>query len=314
MPRNPKQGAAPKRARKSQGTKQGAATSNCAPKPEPDTRVEDWLCRPRVHPAIFEDLPPERHTKSGRLRIAETESQEKAAERLRRREELAKHLNWSNERLASFKQLFGSYRDNPSVANYVRIKHEFPEVEIQVGLFDAGVDAPVALTKEFARRGVDPQLIARAVWDADESSIDALCLRLLELLVAKGQLPKSGPGYIENRRKAISDSIINYLIVVMLEALDWNEEMISVPASLVVLIREQLTGSNPDLHRMCLAEKRSENAAWLAATVAHGSRSFTVRDIAEATGIDKSTVQRLIEAAKAKIEAAKAKGGTSGTG
>ena len=63
-----------------------------------------------------------------------------------------------------------------------------------------------ALEDKFRKVGIDPDLIAAAL-DADEPSIDALCLHLLELLIARDKLPKDGPKHIEKRRNAISDTI-----------------------------------------------------------------------------------------------------------
>jgi len=239
-----------------------------------------WLRRPQVHTAAFEDLPR-----------GAVESPEIAAERARKSEELANRLDWSNERLALFKQLIVAYRNDPSVENYIRIRHEIPEVEIQVGLF-GGIEALFKLEKEFERQGIDPQLVAGSL-DADEPSIDALCLRLLELLAARGKLPKGGPGYIEKRRNAISDPTINYLVVEMLEALDRHGEAIRIPASLVVLIREQLCGSNPDLYQTYLSKERFQNAALAAGQYYHQTnKQISVRKFAAIAGVGKGTAAR----------------------
>src|SRR5258708_8258024 len=74
-----------------------------------------------------------------------------------------------------------------------------------------------------------------------------------------------GPGHIEKRRGAISDPMVNFLIATMLEALDWHEETFRVPASLIVLIREQLCGSNPDLYEAYLSREKRKRAAFVAA-------------------------------------------------
>jgi hypothetical protein len=140
-----------------------------------------WLRRLQVPTAAFEHLTPHFEELPA---IAEY--------RAREREELAKRLDWSGERLALFRKHIVAYKRNPTVANYVSIRHEFPEVEIQVGLF-GGLDALSELEEEFARRSVNSQLIRDSL-DANEHSIDALCLCLLELLVARSRLPKGGSG------------------------------------------------------------------------------------------------------------------------
>lgn len=154
--------------------------------------------------------------------------------------------------LALFKRLVVAYRNEYSIESYVAIKHEFPELEIQVGYF-GGFDVLLQLEKELAGQSINPQLVASSL-DGDEPSIDAVSLCLLELLIARSKLPKGGHGYIEKRRNATSDVTINYLIVVMLEALDWQGEEIRIPASLVVLIREQLCGSRQICSRCIVPE------------------------------------------------------------
>ena len=75
----------------------------------------------------------------------------------------------------------------------------------------------------------------------------------MERVVEREKIAKNEPGNIEKRRAAISDAMVNYLIVTILELCDWNEQEVRIPASLVVLIRHQLTGTNPDLHTAYLA-------------------------------------------------------------
>jgi len=272
-------------------TKRCASTSDQASRPETPLsglqRFEElarqkrraWLRRPQIHPSTFEE-PLEN----------EVETAEEVAERVRKGNELAKKLGWSEERLASFKQLVLGYEKHPTVANYLQIRYEFPEVEIQVGYF-GGIEALFSLEKEFASQGIDPMLIAGAL-DADEPEIDALCLQLLELLVTRGKLPKEGPGSIENRRKAISDATINYLIMEILEAIErW--EPLRIPASLVVLIREQLCGSNPDLHQLHLARERFRNAAHSAGQhFQQTGEQISVRKLAAAAGVSRGTAER----------------------
>ena len=239
-----------------------------------------WLRRPQIHPSTFEE-PLEN----------EVETAEEVAERARKGNELAKKLGWSEERLASFKQLVLGYEKHPTVANYLQIRHEFPEAEIQVGYF-GGIEALFALEKEFASQGIDPMLIA-GVLDANEPGIDALCLRLLELLISKDKLPKEGLGFIEKRRKAISDATINYLIIEILEGVERCGRSVRIPASLLVLIREQLCESNPDLHQQYLSRERFRNAAFSAGQhFQQTGKPISVRKLAAAAGVSRGRAER----------------------
>ena len=209
--------------------KRRATKSDLAAKSEPALNAEQryaepawqgriaWLRRPQIHPSMFEE--PRENEVEG--------TAEQVAERARKVNELTKKLGWSEERPASLKQLVLGYEKHPTVANYLRIRHEFPEAEIQVGN-SGGIEALFALEKAFASQGIDPMLIA-GVLDGNEPGIDALCLCLLELLVSKDKLPKEGPGFIEKRRKAISDATIDYLIVEILEGVERCDDLSASP-------------------------------------------------------------------------------------
>ena len=93
--------------------------------------------------------------------------------------------------MASFQKLFAEYQRSSSIATYLKIRRSFPEVEISAILF-----LPLSYTfeDELERLRIG-HLVGRAL-DADEHNVDALCLRLMELLVERDALPKSGPGHI----------------------------------------------------------------------------------------------------------------------
>jgi hypothetical protein len=193
-----------------------------------------WLSRPRLHTAIFAEVA--RHEEIIEQGGAILSSDDPA----QKTEEVAKKLGWSTHRLDIFTQVAAAYHRNPTIENYVRVRRLFPEVEIQVAHF-GGIEALFALESRFREQGINPDLVAAAL-DGDEPSIDALCLHLLECLITRGNLPRDGPGYIKKRRNAISDPTVNYLILEMLETLDWHDEQFRIPASLVVL---NPNGSSP---------------------------------------------------------------------
>ena len=271
-------------------TKRRASIPDPTPKPESTISAAQrfaehvlqkrraWYRRPHIPRWVCED-PPDNA-------LEDPEDVEQA----RKQNELAKKLGWEPERLAGFKQLVLRYEKEPTIANYLQIRRDFPETEIEVGYFGGGIDAPFELEEKFAGHGIDPMLLLGASL-ADEPDIDALCLQVLELLVTRGKLPKEGPGFIEKRRKAISDATINYLIVEILEATQRYTR--SIPASLVVLIREQLCGSNPDLHQQYLAGVRFRNAASIAEQhLQQTGERISVRKLAAAAGVSRGTASR----------------------
>ena len=243
-----------------------------------------WLNRPRIHTALIEDVVKDEN-------LATPDAIERQQQRARKLDELAKAIHLSGERLEAFKQLVFSYRRKPTIENYVRIRRQFPEVEIQVVRF-GGFEILFAFEEEFKKNGIDPQLVVRML-DADEPSIDELSLCLMERLIAKDNLPKDGPGYLESRRNAISEATVNYLIAVMLEALDWNDAEIRIPASLIVLIRDRLCGTNPDLHTEYLSREHRKNAAIVAGQIFNArGEGISVRKLAKALTVPLSTAAR----------------------
>jgi hypothetical protein len=254
-----------------------------------------WLRRPRLHTAVFadawrDDQIADECAKHGAVIVEPELFQRKRDNQRKEIERTTKNLGWSNERLAVFKQLVVAHRREPTIENYVRVRRTFPEVEIQISQF-AGIEMLFALEDNFKKVGIDPNLIGAAL-DADEPSIDALCLHLLELLIARSRLPKDGPKHIEKRRNAISDSTVNYLISEMLEALDWHDETFRIPASLVVLIRHQLCAVKPDLHEEYLSRERRHNAALTLAQTLKPNERLSINKLAATLGIPRSTAAR----------------------
>ena len=252
-----------------------------------------WLQRPRLHLAIFERVwRDDEIAKLGGKLVGEKARKEKA-ERAHKVWAIAKKLRWSDKRLTMFKQVVVEFRRNQTIQNYLRVRRQFPEVEIQIGAF-AGIDPLVMLENEFRKQGVDPELVAGSL-DADEPSIDALCLRLMERMVEREKISKDEPGHMQKRRAAITDTMVNYLIVTILESLDWNEQEVRIPASLVMLIRHQLTGTKPDLHTVYLAKERLQNIAISVALNLQPNEKLSINKLASLAGIPRSTAARWLK-------------------
>jgi hypothetical protein len=258
-----------------------------------------WLGRPQIHPAIFEDV-----TKCEECALAAKfgGSTQVSERRARKLNDLMNTLGLSGERRALFKQLVIGYRREPTIESYIQIRRKFPEVEIQIGQLGGLEALLVFLLEDFEKQGVDTCLVAAALNDGDEPSLDALSLHLLECLVARSKLPRDGVGYIEKRRSAISDANVNYLISEMLEGLDWHGEMVRVPASLIVLIRHQLCAGMPEMHQTFLSRRRRLAAAVRAAEWFKPGEKISVRKLASVTGIPRSTAARYLADEKFKEE------------
>jgi hypothetical protein len=193
-----------------------------------------------------------------------------------------------------FRKLAAAYEEEPTLENYLRLRRDIPEAEIDVGLF-GGLDQVEILDGELHKHGIAPELVVGSL-DAYEPDIDELSLRLMECLVARSKLPKEGPGHITRRQNAISDTIVAYLIAMMLEAIEWNKSNpIVIPSSLIVLIRDRLCGASPDLRKEYLSWQRRKDAASLAAQHFRAEERITVRKLVKLTHVGRSTAQRWLD-------------------
>jgi hypothetical protein len=246
---------------------------------------EKWLRRRRIHLGQEEEF-----SKVGRF-------PPDPSELARGANELGKQLGLSGRRLTLFKRCVVEHRNYPTVENYMRIRRKFPELDVHVGRF-GGQNAVCMMHDKLQGQGIDVSLVLDAL-KLDEYSIDMLSLCLLERLVARGKLPKHGPGYIEKRRTAISDITVNYLLSEILTAVDWSNANIRLPASFIVLVRQQLCGEIPDLLAEYLLLAKRHQSMHAAAEYFHRTKQkISIGKLASATGVSRSTAARWLNDAK----------------
>ena len=253
-----------------------------------------WLERPRLHTAIFERVYRDEEmakyfADNGGKIILDTEKNSRVRD-CQKVTNIAKNLGWSDQHLELFTQLVVAYTRDPSIENYLRVRKTFPDVDIQVASF-GGMEAVYKLEPEFRALGIDPGLVAGGM-DGVEPSIDALSLRILECIADREKI-SDGPGHIEKRRAAISDSMVAYLIAIMLESYDWNDdETFRVPASLIVLVRHQLCGLEPDLSAEVRRREHQQNVALDIGRELKPGEQPSARKVEREHGIPRNTVAR----------------------
>ena len=188
-----------------------------------------------------------------------------------------------------FSRLSREFKANPTIENYVKLRRENPNEEIEVAI-TGGLEwlfANEQLVKDF---DIPPQLVASAL-DADPASISELSLRLMERLIERKEAEKSGKTHLVSRRGAIGDSLVNYLINMMLDSLDWNDEL-HIPRDLIVLIRHQIGGETSDWEKKLAIHENQSKAVWVALHLSQEGRDLSYRAIGKELGVNATTVMR----------------------
>jgi hypothetical protein len=195
----------------------------------------------------------------------------------------------SKDDIGGFSLLTRAYKDDPTIENYVALRRQHPNATIQVAITGAleWVWGNEEILKQF---GIDPYMVSGAL-DADPSDISELSLQLLELIIERKKLEKAGKTHVVSRGVAISDTLVNYLINMMLDALDWNDDLF-IPRDLIVLIRHQTGGAATDWDRVEeLKELRTKAIITAVELVAEGKLP-TIRAVARKLGVSATTVMR----------------------
>jgi hypothetical protein len=201
-----------------------------------------------------------------------------------------------------FSELSKAFKRNPTIENYVKMRRENPNDEIEVS-FTNGLDWLFANSDVLRENGIDPQWFASAL-DANEEAISKLSLHLLEKIVERSRLEKSGETHVMSRGVAISDSLVNYISAVMLDALSWNDDLY-IPRDLLVLLRYQIIGDEPSQLKQLEAHLLEDRIAYIGAQILEYGGQVTTREIAKILNINASTVSRIFPGEKLQIESKK---------
>jgi hypothetical protein len=182
-----------------------------------------------------------------------------------------------------------SYKSDPSIENYIKLRREDPDAEIEVSVI-GGIDQLFYMESELRRFGIDPELAVGAM-DADPSAISELSLQLMEKIIERRKLSKEGGTHLTRRGLVIPDKLIDWIICCSLDALSWTDNL-EIPRDLIVLIRERLCGSNPEYEQASRAHQQRMRAAIIGGQLKARGVTPTLRMLAELLGVAPSTVKR----------------------
>lgn len=184
------------------------------------------------------------------------------------------------------------YKTNPTLENYVKLRRENPDAEIEVAIH-GGLDQLFYMVNELEKFGIDPSEMA-SVFDADPSYISQIALQLMEKLLEVKSMRDAGQTHLIRRGLAVPDKLIDWFIKCALDSLSWNNEL-EIPRDLIVLIRERLGGAVSDYLTAARVDHMKSNAVSISAQLKAKGIKPTYRMVGNALGVSASTVMRWFE-------------------
>jgi hypothetical protein len=189
----------------------------------------------------------------------------------------------------AFSELSKAFKAAPTLEHYLELRRQNPGKLIEVST-SWSLDWVMSNDERLQELGIPTRDVVRSL-DADEAAASRLSLRLIELLVERRARESSGETHLVGRGEAVSDSLINYLIAMMLDALDWNDNM-TIPRDLIVLIKHQLGADVSAEAKGQEVKHRRETAQWGAARLRAQGEAGSLRQIASMMRVSPSTVLR----------------------
>lgn len=189
------------------------------------------------------------------------------------------------------KKLSREFKDDPTIDHYLQLRRDHPEKEIEIAITD-GMEWLFFNQKLLEKIGIDPMQFAGAL-DADTEAISEISLRLLKHLIDRKKAERTGKTHLVSRNEAISDTMVNYMIATMLDAMSWNGEL-SIPRDLIVLIRHQLGFGQGNKNSKQLASKElKNNVLRTGARLLEQGQTISTRKIASCLNVNASTISRM---------------------
>lgn len=200
--------------------------------------------------------------------------------------------NFGSSEAGGFNEITKKYKADPSIENYVRLRRDDPDAEIEVSVV-GGFESMFYMRDELARYGIDPELLG-GILDADQDAISEIALRVMEKIVEAQAIADDGETHLIRRGLAIPEKLIDWIICCSLDALSWTDDL-TIPRDLIVLVRERLGGSNLHYEKAGEIRQNKQNAALIAGQLMARGINPTFKIIGEALKVAPSTVKRWFE-------------------
>jgi hypothetical protein len=183
-----------------------------------------------------------------------------------------------------------AFKANPSLENYLALRRANPDAQIEVAVF-GGIDSLFAMEEELKAFGIAAHPLMTGVLDADQEAISDLSLILIERIVSARRLAAQGETHLIRRGLAMPDSLIDWLINVMLDAQSWNNTL-DLNRDLIVLIRERLGGATQHYQQVAEVYHKRRSAVWIGAQLKARGVDPTLRVLADYLKVAPSTIAR----------------------
>ncbi len=192
----------------------------------------------------------------------------------------------------NFNVLTKAYKRNPTIENYLTLRRENPEGEIEVAIH-GGIDQLYYMESELARYGISADEFV-SVFDADNHAISRFSLFFMEKIVEARDLAKAGQTQLVRRGLAVPDKLIDWFITCSLDAMSYYDQL-EMNRDLIVLIRERLGGPFPEYETGSEIHQKKQNAAIMGGALKAQGVKPSLRQIAKLMDVAPTTVMRWFE-------------------
>lgn len=189
-----------------------------------------------------------------------------------------------------FNAVSKAFKSNPTLENYLALRRAHPDEEIEVAVF-GGIDPLFAMEEELKKHSISAHPLMTGVMDADPEAVSELCLLLMEKIVAGRQLASAGETQLVRRGLAMPESLIDWLINVMLDAQSYYG-ILELNRDLIVLIRERLGGATQHYQQVAEIHHKQRTAIWVGAQLKAKGIEPTLKVLADALRVAPSTISR----------------------
>ena len=193
-------------------------------------------------------------------------------------------LNWDDD--------VAVFWNDPSIRNYLDIRACYPEKEPPQAVF-MGIDPLYAMRDDLEKWGIDLVLVA-SVMDADRQAVDMLSIKLLSLIDDRQRLTNEGNTTLQSRGISVPNSLVDYLIVIMFEAMEQYDEPHAVGA-LNFLVRQRLGGARMAMHQSFKKNDRKSAVVALMASAKRLGWNTSLREMAKICKVQPSSISRLFK-------------------